>query len=140
MENNQNSCETTFNFGCKRVYHVKSNDADNNLFTRDSEGNLVANNTSQVLHGDFKEYDRDGNLRVHTVYVDGKLHGPETAWWENGTMRWKTTNVDGLREGSFDSWWDTGAKHTQTTYVRGNISGTYRCWNKQGELVLDAFY
>lgn len=75
----------------KRTEEVKE---EGELFERDEHGNLSRTYT-RFLDGDFKEFDREGNLLHASTFVDGKLSGKYIGYHTDGTVWYKLNYVDG---------------------------------------------
>ena len=90
--------EETFNFGCKRIYTLKG---ENNLFQRDENGNLMPGDNTYI-DGEFKEFDREGNLRYQVTYINGKKQGKEIGWYPDGKIHWEVDYVDDNRQGELN--------------------------------------
>ncbi len=81
-----------YDFGRKRIYTVKE---EGELFGRDENGNLFKS-YKRYIHGDFKEYNRDGNL-VHTsTYIEGKPHGKYRGYHPDGSLWYELDYIDGI--------------------------------------------
>lgn len=73
-------------------------------------------NENGNLHGQYKEYNDEGNMYLNRNYDNGKLHGEERTYYING----KLENI--------------------CNYVDGKIHGEYKEYNENGILEIHRFY
>jgi antitoxin component YwqK of YwqJK toxin-antitoxin module len=58
-----------------------------------------------IKNGEYKEWYRNGVLRIYTTYKDGKVHGEYKAYWSNNRLMLSFIYNEGtceLCEGSWD--------------------------------------
>lgn len=82
-------------------------------------------------------YKLDTNFSKCT-YVAGKLHGSYKEWYENGNLRIKCTYKNGLLNGRYNEWYNDGKVKIKTNYVNGNLHGSYKEWI--GRFTKESYY
>lgn len=99
---------------------------------------------NNILHGYYKEYDKDGKLITALLYIDGIVQeNPEElalldirkGYYENGQVKWEGTyNYLGEKEGTFKSYEDNGDLKDAAVYSKGILLAKGKL-NKEGERI-----
>lgn len=117
------------------------------------------------LHGEYKEWHRNGALSKHCFYKGGMLFGEYKEWYSDGGMRehswrqWKhfvgeykswylngtkneecRYNQKGQLVGEFKRWYDNKQVQRRCYFRYGKLHGPYRKWREDGCLLKKCFF
>jgi antitoxin component YwqK of YwqJK toxin-antitoxin module len=114
---------------------------------------VEANYWNDQLNGEYKEYDKDGNLIILTNYKDGKLDGEYKKFYyakfdeEDNLHRFYEGKLDfqcfyknDKLEGEYKSFHMNGQLSTQEYYKDGKEEGEHKEWYKNGQLRRKCYY
>lgn len=76
-----------------------------------------------VWHGSYKQWNADGQLKVHAHYDCDELHGVKTEWDDYGYMCQQYTYRHGKQHGVCRYWNHPGSSHTVYEYKDGKLHG-----------------
>jgi hypothetical protein len=89
------------------------------------------------LHGEYKAYYENGNIKMTQNYVDHNLSGDCIYYYENGNVELKYNYVDGKRQGESVGYYENGnIKETENyvnDYIRGECVDYYENGNIQSK-------
>ncbi|MCJ8347010.1 hypothetical protein MJH12_15820, partial [bacterium] len=96
---------------------------------------LIADLKSATLfHGEFKEYFKNGETKVLTHFVDGKLDGEFSVFYSNGDLQRKRIFMDGILTGPFEEYYPVGNLKSKGEYFRGKKHGKQVLYFEDGTL------
>ena len=120
-------------------------------------------------HGFYKEWYKNGNLKLRQAYNRNKRHGLNTLYWntqdslplrekgvykndkksgvwkywyKNGALHYEENMKDGRRvlEGSIMFYYSNGKKKKELSYKNGSPHGMWRTWYENGTLKTEGEY
>lgn len=69
---------------------------------------------------------------------DGVLHGPYRSWHPNGQLRSATQYVDGVEHGTLRAWHPSGGRALEARLAHAKLEGEWREWHPNGQLSVRA--
>ena len=71
--------------------------------------------------GEYREWYPDGQIRIQTSYLNGKLHGEYRKWYNTKKLNvcYKVTS----------GWEDGNQLAMKASFINGNLEGDCRKWN-----------
>ena len=114
-------------------------------YSQQDGGNLALEEefTHGKKHGIQKEWDSDGQLKLYSSYVNGKLDGKMGKFYskeEGGGLSLETTYVNDERHGATKMWYSQekgGKLKSEGIFVNDKLNGEYKEWDKDGQLLLE---
>jgi|GEM_PF-5472920 len=97
-------------------------------------------NESGRRHGPYSEWYSNGQIHIHTEYVNGQLHGPYLEWFENHQPRIFTAYVNGDKHGEYKQWYQNDQLALHYQFSNGKLHGENRAWLADGQYCLRSFY
>jgi antitoxin component YwqK of YwqJK toxin-antitoxin module len=94
-----------------------------------------------VLHGPFRQWNRDGVL-VYAGQHDaaGEMHGTWARWWPNGEKRVEWEMEHGRTSGSVAAWWEGGRERFRGQRNDGVNQGPWKWWDEHGDVTAECRY
>src|SRR6185503_13705205 len=91
-------------------------------------------------NGDFKIFDKNGNLLDYGVFKDDKLlddnknpfTGPRKVFYINGQLNSETNYSHGVRQGTAATYYETGKILSQLNFENGIVEGKYQEFYESG--------
>ena len=77
-------------------------------------------NDADQYHGEYKGYNKDGQLRAHCHYKNGGRHGEYKRYWDNDQLRVDCHYNNGYVHGEYKSYYDNGKLWCHTYDVNGH--------------------
>ena len=104
------------------------------------EGRFFRRGTSNLFTGWITDHFENGEVRLRSAVVDGRLHGISEGWTTNGVRNLREEFFDGQPHGPRVTWHDSGQKRSEGQLASGVQEGLYRLWNEDGTLSAEAFF
>jgi len=80
------------------------------------------------LHGTYKAWHSDGQLKYEYMYHNGILHGTHKEWHKNGQLSCEYNYIKGQINGLCKHWYDNGNLFTEKNFLNGKRHGSYKTW------------
>lgn len=98
------------------------------------EGKLRADNVF-VNHGNWVEFDENGQKIGEMTYVEGVIHGPITLWHSNGQKEGEGFFENGEKSGLWQIWDEEGRKIREESYKDNVNDGMWVYWDEEGNVI-----
>ena len=104
-------------------------------YFRDIEGKVVK-------HGYYKEYDKDGTLRVDGTYFEDKekYNGKWVSYYEDGQIEWERNYKDGKYDGKWVKYYSDGQIKYEKNYKDGIEDGKWVGYYSDGQIEREENY
>ncbi len=93
-----------------------------------------------VMDGVYKEYYRNGNLKLAINLKDGKLSGLNEVYMKDGHLIATRNYLNGQPHGEYKDYYSDGSLHVVGMAVNGKKEGWERKYYKNGPLLEEIFY
>lgn len=104
------------------------------------DGRFFRRGTSNTFNGWITDHFENGEVRLRSAVVDGRLHGISEGWSTNGVRNLEEDFLDGRPHGRRTTWHANGQKRSEGQLVMGQQDGLYRLWNEDGTLSTEASF
>ena len=91
-----------------------------------SEYTVTNQGGSKIYHGPFKEYHKNGSVKVEGEYAVGQLHGDYKEFDTNKTLLLKCRYTNGILNGEYKIFYPSGNLKERKLYINGKIQGDYK--------------
>ncbi|MEG9328044.1 tetratricopeptide repeat protein [Salinimicrobium catena] len=92
----------------------------------------LINLVNGVKHGEYLEYDANGNLLEKGTFVNGKEHGPWILYYQNGQVKSELVFNRGELHGDFTDYYESGAVKRTYSYIYGTDDGIWTSYFENG--------
>ena len=116
----------------------------------DSKDNLISeggfksidkmDDKKTVLHGEYKSYYYNGNVRIKSTLVNGYYSGDYYRYLGDGTLEIFAQYKDGYKNGQYIEYYPNGNIHIKCNYADSQLSGDYYKYFNDGKLAIFAQY
>ena len=114
---------------CSQVKNVKTYYENGNLL----EGYTVLKSDPEVIHGVYRSYDMQGNLKESSYYENGLLHGKRNLFFSDGRQEVIETYVNGDFEGPYVMYYESGNKFEEGIFEANQRIGIWKYyWDRGG--------
>jgi len=94
----------------------------------------------QLENGYYKEFYKEGQLKVVANYVNGELYGVWKSFDEEGTLVWEVSYLNGYRNGGYRQYFDNGNLKLNGTMINDKKKGEEKRYTIDGQLVWKGNY
>ena len=120
-------------------------DGDGNIYlqiryTSPSDYKYLSWHRKQVYYRANNTESRDEVLMCQRNYKNNVLHGIYKQWHPNGQLRKRVKYVNGLKQGLSENWASNGVKIQEINYVDDIKQGWTHKWNESGIATWDQFF
>jgi antitoxin component YwqK of YwqJK toxin-antitoxin module len=84
--------------------------------------------------GTWECFRENGNIRIRTPYVGGKMDGIVEEFYENGNIEIRTPHVEGKMDGIEEWFYPNGNIRWRTSYKEGKIDGIQIIYDERGNI------
>ena len=91
------------------------------------------------LSGEAMGWYTNGAVELLEFFENGLPHGPRLCWHPNGQLKSEGQLVQGRQEGVYRQWDEFGALRAEAAFQDGKPHGLSRAWNADGSLKAEAF-
>lgn len=88
---------------------------------------------SPVIHGPYRSWYENGQLRARGDFVDGIREGAWSYWHSNGQLSGEGALRNDRADGPWTYWHDNGQKAKEQHWKVGLAHGPYRSWFQDGQ-------
>lgn len=88
----------------------------------------------QLKNGYFKNYYKDGTLKVLSNYKDGQLHGLWTQYYPDSSIEWEVDYFEGYKQGEFKHYYATDTLELKGIFIKGKKEGEESHYYENGQL------
>lgn len=94
------------------------------------------------LHGIYKEFYSNGNIKVFCEYQKDQRHGKRVDFFEHpSTIRSTMEYVNDIKQGTYKEWYPTTDQlRFEIDYAEGKIHGNFFHWNNEGQMIRHLHY
>ena len=93
-----------------------------------------------LKQGEYKSFHADGQLWVHTFFINGKQHGEFKTYHINGKLSEHSFYLNGKRHGEYNAYHDNGKMWLHSFCLNGKLHGEYKTYYDNGNLNHATFY
>ena len=94
-----------------------------------------------VKDGYYKEYYKDGKIKVEATYKNGIIEGEYNTFYKTGQLETQVSYRNGgEREGEYKEWYKNGQLIVQTSYRNDEREGEEKKWYENGRMRLKRTY
>jgi len=94
----------------------------------------------QVENGNYKEYYKNGKLRVNTTYVNSDLSGLWIGFSETGEKEWEVNYLGGYLNGTYKQFYKNGKIKVEGKYFENEKQGKEKHFSIDGKLDWEGFF
>ena len=81
---------------------------------------LISNYIDGKLNGTYNfYYEKNEIINVQCVYINGKLHGKYLKFFPNGNIKLNCTYINGIKHGQCKRFYSNGIIESEFTYING---------------------
>lgn len=91
------------------------------------------------LSGEAMGWYTNGAVELLEFFENGLPHGPRLCWHANGQLKSEGQLVQGRQEGVYRQWDEQGTLRAEAAFQAGKPHGLSRAWNADGSLKAEAF-
>ena len=88
----------------------------------------------QLENGYFKNYYKDGTLKVLSNYKDGQLHGLWTQYYPDSSKEWEVDYFEGYKQGEFKHYYANNSLKLKGIFKNGKKEGKESQYYENGQL------
>ena len=96
-------------------------------------------NTWFVNDGYYKEYYKNGVLKIESNYLKGDLNGVWNRFYENGIKEWEVEYFNNYRQGGYKKYYKNGKLKLEGTHLANLKHGEEKRYNENGVLEWKGF-
>lgn len=93
-----------------------------------------------ITDGIYKEYYKDGTVKMELGLKSGKLHGPAKAYYPNGRLTGEINYVDGRVEGEYKNYYESGELLVSGQAVDDKKNGWEKEFYKSGVVKKEVYF
>ncbi len=101
---------------------------------KSTEG-IYKDKNGNSYNGVYKEYDKNGQLKVEMNLKNGLKHGKVNVYYKNGNIHETYSYKKGLMDGLWLSYNSANIKTAEAYYLKDKKHGTWKIWNDNGNLI-----
>ncbi len=94
----------------------------------------------EIPNGLYKEYYRNGELKIESNYKDYQLNGLWKKFYKTGEQEWEVTYFNGYKEGSYKKIHRNGNVSVKGSHLSNLKSGKEKRYNENGNLIWKGNY
>ena len=91
-------------------------------------------------NGEYKDWHKNGKLRVHCYFKDGEYDGEYKDWHKNGQLWEHCYYKDGMMDREYRRYYYTGQLSVYYYFKDGKKDGEFKNWYDDGELRYHCYY
>jgi len=126
----------------KIVCHYKDNLLEGERTVTQKDGTLREHGSyiNGKLHGEHLLYYVNGSVESQEQFKDGKLNGPRVLYFPSGEVWCREHFTNGKLEGARTTYFPNGKLFSEEFYSEGVLNGTRRIYAQTGELLTNEEY